>query len=153
MKTALSILPLLFVAACATQGETPKGLHIGDALQPRPIHPLAEVQAAPQDYAKQTLWVEATVQAVCQSKGCWMQVADGDETAMVRWETGCGGKFAFPKDAAGERVLIQGSYYEKEIAKADAEHIESEAGGTIEVPEHGYELNASAVVLLDRQAE
>ena len=63
--------------------------------------------------------VEATAKAVCQNAGCWMQVEDGGRTAMVRWETGCGGKYAFPKDIAGRRVLIQGTFYPKTLTEGE----------------------------------
>ncbi len=142
------------VAACATgsSASAPDGERIGEPLENREVHQLSEIQAEPSKYFNQTLWVEAQVEAVCQSMGCWMQVKDGGETAMVRWEEGCGGQYQFPKDAVGERILIQGSFYPKEIAKEDREHLEEEAGQDVKIPEKGYEMNASAVVMLDRKA-
>ena len=94
--------------------------------------------------------VEATVTAVCKSAGCWMQVEDEGRKAMVRWETGCGGKYAFPADAVGERILIQGSFYPKEISPEDLEHLQGEADEGVTFLAKGYEMNASAVVLTER---
>ena len=144
----LSLL-LLTCAACKTTVNIPGGTHFGEPLEPREVLSYAVVSTAPSDHFEQTLFVEATVVAVCQNAGCWMQIEDGGETAMVRWETGCGGKYAFPKDAAGRRVLIQGSFYPKTISPEDAAHLEEEAGGAINIPEETWEFNASAVVLLD----
>jgi len=93
--------------------------------------------------------VEATVEAVCAKKGCWMKVADEGRVAMVRWEAGCGGQYKFPMDAVGKRVLIQGSFYPKSISAEDAEHIAEEAGGKVEIPREGYEFNASSVLILE----
>ena len=149
------LLSSILLTACATgDGFMPAGEHIGEPMQERQIETLAEVHAAPDAHFEKTLLVEAKITAVCQSKGCWMQVEDaGGVTSMVRWESGCGGKYAFPKDAIGERVLIQGSFYPKEIAKADKEHIESESGGGVVIKEKTFEMNASAVVMLDRTTE
>jgi len=66
---------------------------------------------------------------------------------MVRWESGCGGKYTFPSDAIGQRVLIQGSFYGKSISEEDALHLESESGGK-PIPRESYEMNASAVLVL-----
>lgn len=151
----LAVFSLLGFVACATGSsapDVPQGQRIGEPIESRPVHRLSEVQAAPAQYFRQTLLVEAEVEAVCQSMGCWMQVKDGGETAMVRWEEGCGGQYQFPKDAVGERVLIQGSFYPKEIAAEDREHLEEEAGRDVKIPAKGYEMNASAVVMLDRQS-
>lgn len=130
----------------------PKGEHIGRPLEVQAILPFAVVDAHPAEYFERTLLVEATVTAVCQAKGCWMQVEDQGRTAMVRWESGCGGEYAFPPDSIGRRVVIQGSFYPKEISEEDAEHLEAESGGRLQVARVGYEFNASAVLLKEVDA-
>jgi hypothetical protein len=155
MSRVTSILTLaiaLVLGSCASVG-APPGEQIGEYTGHGEVYTLSKVQSNPEQYFKRTLLVEAKIKAVCQSKGCWMQIEDGGQPALVRWETGCGGKYAFPKDAIGERVRIQGSFYPKVIAKKDVEHMEEEAGTNLDIPAKGYELNASAVVLLDRKAE
>ena len=141
---------LLALASCSTTPHLPAGEALGEPIEAREIVTLATVRADPEDYLEQTLLVEATAIAVCQRAGCWMQVEDENVTAMVRWETGCGGKYTFPADAAGRRIVIQGSFYPKEISEEDAEHLEEEAGGKIELEREGYEFNASAVLVLER---
>ena len=151
MIRSLLLPSLLFLGACASSG-TPTGTHVGEALETRAVHQLEALHQNPDNYFDQTLWVEADVVAVCQKMGCWMQVQDGDSTSLVRWESGCGGKYEFPKDAVGERILIQGSFYAKELSEADREHMQEEAGEAVAIPERTFEMNASAVVLLDRDA-
>lgn len=150
MFRTLLVLPLLLVASSCATVATPiaAGLAIGEPMQQREILTLATVQSSPAEHFNQTLLVEARITAVCQSMGCWMQIADGERVAMVRWEEGCEGRYSFPKDSVGERVLIQGSFYAMAIDPADAEHLEAE--GASEIPAQGFELNASAVVMLDR---
>ena len=136
---------LLLAGACASSS-LPAGDRIGQPIEARSILPLATLAATPDAYVNQTLLVEATVDAVCQSRGCWMKIADGSATAMVRWESGCGGQFAFPKDSVGKRVVIQGSWYPKEISEEDAKHLESESGGK-PMPRKTWEMNASGVIV------
>ena len=146
--TAPLLLCTLLLTACASAPDLPWGTPIGEPIENRPVVAFSVVDADPPAYFEQTLLVQATVTAVCLQKGCWMQVADGGRTAMVRWESGCGGKYAFPEDAVGKRVLIQGSFYPKSISEEDAEHLAEEAGPGVTIPREGYEFNASAVLVL-----
>ena len=127
----------------------PSGKEIGQPMQARPIVHFAVIDSTPANYFHQTLLVEGKVKAVCQQKGCWMQIEDRGHIAWVRWETGCGGKYAFPKDSAGKRILVQGSFYPKKISAEDAEHMKQESGGKLEVASDTYEFNASSVRILD----
>jgi hypothetical protein len=152
IRTTLLVSCLSFVAfACASSGGGAReGVHIGEEMNApgTPVR-LAVADASPKQYLEKTVLVEATVKAVCQHAGCWMQVEDEGHTAMVRWYTDCGGKYTFPKDIAGKRVLIQGSFHTKETNKDQAEHYEEEAGRKLSIPEQGYELNASSILILE----
>ena len=133
-------------------GTLPTGaVHLGEALEGKDRVTLATVRANPEKYFEQTLFVEATAVDVCQSKGCWMTVTDGDaEPIWVAWGTGCGGKYSFPKDVSGKRVLIQGSFCEKEISEKDAKHLAEESKGmdAEKIAGRTFEMNATAVVVL-----
>jgi hypothetical protein len=152
VRTLALALGLAFAAACATSGFSgtlPAGQGIGLPLEARPILHFAVVDATPEKFLEQTLLVEATVEVVCQKKGCWMQIEDDGHRALVRWESGCGGKYAFPRDATGKRVLVQGSFYKKKISPEDAEHLQQESGGKLALASETYEFNASGVRILD----
>jgi len=139
------VLALGFAAAACRSG----GTAIGKPMEERPAVHFAVVDAAPQEYFDRTVLVEATVTAVCQNSGCWMQIQDEGRSALVRWETGCGGEYAFPKDAAGKRVLIQGTFCKKSLSREEVEHLKEESRGKVDVPLETYEFNASAVRILD----
>jgi len=141
---------LLWLGACMSPA-LPEGDPIGEPMEQQGIVHFAVVDAEPAKFFDRTVLVEASVVSVCQTAGCWMQVEDEGATALVRWETGCGGKYMFPKDAAGRRILIQGSFYPKELSEEDREHMREEAGGDLEIREDPYEFNASAVMLLDEE--
>src|SRR5262245_10238577 len=120
-------LVLLALSACVVPPRLPQGEAIGDPIVRQDAVRFSVVDANPPAYYEQTLLVEATVTAVCQMSGCWMQVEDEGRTAVVRWESGCGGQYAFPPGAVGRRVLIQAVFHPRPLTEQDAEHLESEA--------------------------
>ena len=142
--TLCALVLSLAATACRTGGTA-----IGKPMEDRPAVHFAVVDATPEKFLEQTLLVEATVTAVCQNAGCWMQIQDQGRTALVRWETGCGGEYSFPKDAAGKRVVIQGTFSRKSLSRAEAEHLNEESGRDVVKAGEGYEFNASAVRILD----
>lgn len=129
---------------------------IGEPIQAGEPVKLAAVQADPTAYFEKTILVEATAAAICQARGCWMTITDGEgEPIWVRWSSGCGGKYAFPKDAAGRRMIVQGSFYEKEIDAAAAEHLAAE-NETIDkdaIVGKTFEMNATGCVVLPAEAK
>lgn len=128
---------------------------IGKALtQPTPMK-LAALQANVAPHLQETVLVEATAEAVCQAKGCWMTVKDGEGAPIwVRWSSGCGGEFAFPKDAAGKRVVVEGTLSEKEITAEEAEHYAGESPGmdATKIAGKTFEINATACVVMPQAA-
>lgn len=135
--------------ACASAPALPHGVRVGDPLRARDVHALAEVARHPGDFYERTVLIEARVEAVCQNRGCWMKVVDGASSAMVRWESGCGGAYAFPKDATGKRVLLQGAYYPRKLSQAEIEHMAGESSQDVQFVPDTHELNVSALLVLD----
>ncbi|MCB9914089.1 MAG: DUF4920 domain-containing protein [Planctomycetes bacterium] len=153
MKPRLLALALLsLTAACATTPKAPAlpvGTHIGEEMTPGPITRFAVIDATPAEFIGKTLLVEADVKAVCAKAGCWMQVEDDGATSLVRWESGCGGAYKFPMESVGHHVVIQGTFYSKELTPEQRAHMEEEAGKPLELRPDAYEFNASAVLVLE----
>ena len=149
MRSSRKPLLVLSLLAALTACTVTQSRRYGEPLEDKPALSYAVVSTAPADYYEQTLHVTANVVAVCQKAGCWMQIEDGGRTAMVRWESGCGGQYTFPADAVGKRVMIQGSFYPKTISPEDAEHLQEEAAEGVVIPTETWEFNASAVVVFD----
>lgn len=101
---------------------------------------LAEIATHVGRYANKTVRTEGKVTAVCQSAGCWMEVADSASEAHVRLG---GHKFFVPKNAAGRRAVVQGTV----LAKPNDGECEQEAaeatGKAVKL-----ELDATGVELL-----
>ena len=147
IKSLYGVL-ILSLAACAAY-DLPTGDHVGLDMHPRQPVPFASVDAAPGEFFDRTVLVEATATAVCAKAGCWIQIEDHGKTAMVRWETGCGGDYAFPQQIEGTRILIQGSFYPKTLSPEDLEHMREEAGRDVAIEAEGCEFKASAVLVID----
>ena len=60
---------------------------------------------------------------VCQKKGCWMTLTEGD--AMVRVMTGY--RFFLPTDAAGD-AIVYGTLQRKDMSAGEAAHMAKDAG-------------------------
>ncbi len=147
--STLSVLLLSFLAACASY-ELPAGTPIGETMEADAIYNFSVVDATPANFFNRTVLVEAKVVSVCKKAGCWMQIEDEGKTALVRWETGCGGQYTFPMEAIGKRVVIQGSFYPKELTEDDRAHMEEEAGTKLDIRADPYEFNASSVMILNK---
>ncbi len=51
--------------------------------------------------------LEGTMVDVCQKKGCWMDLKDGDSTLTVRFKDYA---FFMPKDGIGRKATVQGIF-------------------------------------------
>lgn len=60
---------------------------------------------------------------VCQTKGCWVMITEGD--AMARVMTGH--RYFLPKDASGDAV-VYGTLVRKEMSPEQAAHMAKDAG-------------------------
>lgn len=142
---------LFALSACVVPPQLPPGEAIGTPIVRQDAVRFAVVDADPPAHFERTLLVEATVTAVCRMSGCWMQVEDEGRTAMVRWETGCGGQYAFPPGAVGRRVLIQGTLHPKTLSEDELSHLRDEAAQDVAFEADGYEFNASAILVLEER--
>ena len=99
--------------------------------------------------------VRARVDAVCQAKGCWMDLSNGnDATAMkVRFKDY---GFFVPKDISGRDVIVQGYAYRSVTPVDELKHLAQDAGKTqeeieaITEPKEELKFLASGVLLLEQ---
>ena len=112
---------------------------------------LADIVASPERFDGKPVLLIGHVADVCQRKGCWTVLQDGDATIRVRFEDY---GFFLPKDASGRRALIQGLVSIKTLSEAEARHYaeESKTGDPAKIhgPQHELGFMASGVRLGDR---
>lgn len=66
---------------------------------------------------------EGRITQVCQNKGCWLVLAEGDRYARVF----SGHKFFLPKDTTGNAV-VHGTLSERTVSEAFAKHLAEDSG-------------------------
>ncbi len=72
--------------------------------------------------------VEATVESVCQAKGCWMNIVSDnspDQPIFVKFKDY---GFFVPKDLAGSKVVIEGKAYSEETSVDELRHYAEDEG-------------------------
>ncbi|WP_223788417.1 DUF4920 domain-containing protein [Marinicella meishanensis] len=83
--------------------------------------------------------ITGRVTQVCQKKGCWMILAEGDAFARVDFNDHA---FLIPKDTLGE-AAVYGRLVKKQLSEEQRAHYAEEGAG--ELPADSYELVADAV--------
>jgi hypothetical protein len=87
--------------------------------------PLGQVLAAAQPPEGAVL-IKGQVEAVCEKKGCWMVVKDGNESARVLMKDH---SFAVPMDCRGKDVTIEGTLATRTFNEEQVKHLEKDGGG------------------------
>jgi len=73
----------------------------------------------------QQVRVTGTVGPVCQKKGCWMVLKDGEHEARVLMANHA---FAVPMDGEGRKAVVEGQLTSREFSAAQVRHIDKDAG-------------------------
>lgn len=100
--------------------------HFGAAFALKDSKPLAQVLASAKDGVKDPVLVTGTVDSVCQKKGCWMVVKDGEAQARILMKDH---SFTAPMDSKGKPVVVEGTIEAKTFTEAQVKHLEKDAGG------------------------
>ena len=119
--------------------------HFGAQFAVADAQPLSTVLASgtlPEGAVK----VTGTVEAVCQAKGCWMVIKDGESSARVLVKDHA---FAIPMDGKGKAATVEGTLTSKELTEANVAHLKKDGDDTIsgDGPRKEYFLEATAVEL------
>jgi len=95
--------------------------------------------------------IQGEVTEVCQAKGCWMILVDGDTYARVTFEDY---GFFVPIETSMQRSVIYGELSEHTLSGAQAEHFAQDAGAQSTLKLEGevreYSILARAVQLENR---
>lgn len=121
MRRALVVLACLAASAAAFAEVRKFGEPLRDSTK---VTALTEVLAKAEDGA--TVRVAGTIDKVCQNKGCWLELKDGDASVHV---TFAGYAFFVPKDSAGAKCTLEGKVLIKTPDPETVEHLTSEGAG------------------------
>ena len=103
------------------------GKRYGGAVTLKRATPIAALLKAPQSHAGKTVRVDGVITQVCQSMGCWIEIADPAVGRGIRFKAR-DGVIVFPKDASGRKVSAQGTFEEiatSPVRESHGEHAKS----------------------------
>jgi len=130
-------------ASAVTAGQT-----YGAAMpaSPKP-QPLSTAMKTVDDYIGKPAKFTGRVGRVCQKKGCWMMLTDGDASVRVKFGNDA---FFIPKDATGD-ALVFGALELITMSAAHAKHMAEDAGtpanAAAATATKEYRVMATSVVL------
>ena len=112
--------------------------------------PATTFLADPSQYDGKTIMVEGRVADVCQKAGCWLVLAEGENSIRVRTKAH---KFLVAKDSTGSTARIEGVVQSSKLDPKKVAHYESESINKEIIPEKQiksdvvYELIASGIAM------
>lgn len=112
----------------------------GTAITESSTTSLPTIVKDPSTFANKTVRTEGMVSAVCQSMGCWMQIADTSGKAHIKM---AGHSFFVPRESSGHRAVVQG----KVLAGAQAPACGNDSCGNQEVTQ--VEIEATGIEFID----
>ena len=120
----LLLVALALVSLGADGPAIPSGENFGAGLTLQQSTELAEVVSAPERFEEQPVLLHGRISDVCQRKGCWTILRDGDAQVRVRFlDYG----FFLPTDAAGAEAFVEGVVKVEVLSEKVVRHYESES--------------------------
>lgn len=124
----LLLLPVLCTTGCASKytdfGE-PLSLKAKDTVS------LGDVLKDMDHYDGKTVCVSGTVAAVCEAKGCWLEMTakHQPQRVFVKFTCPVEGRL-IPMEAIGHPVVVEGTIKTHEVSQAEARHMAEDGGAT-----------------------
>ena len=97
----------------------------GAPLAGKELVPLKKVLAEDKAWDGKTIQIRGKITGVCEKKGCWMMLEDGEQAIRIRFKDY---KFFVPLDVSGREVAVEGLFVRKVETEAERKH-------TVDVPE------------------
>ena len=142
-----ALLSVLIISSCGEPGSQPPaenapavpGTPYGEPLTLTEVTPVSAILDAPDSWLGQRVLVEGMVVAVCESRGCWMDIASDREFEKIQIKVD-DGVIVFPLSARGKHALVEGVVEELQLtyeqALEEARH---------KAEEHGTEFDPASV--------
>jgi hypothetical protein len=130
MKRALFIALAAFTMSCGQQASTTGAqkeyTYFGEKISADSARSVDELAALMGNQTEMNIKLTGTVDAVCQKKGCWMDLKKADGTPLRVTFKDYG--FFMPKDCAGKTVIVEGMAKVEETSVADLREYAKDAG-------------------------
>ena len=106
--------------------------HFGQPFTLESTVPAGPVLTTPENHMDGPIRISGTISDVCQKKGCWMVVSDGESHMRILMKDH---SFAVDKDASGKACEVEGTITVQEKDPATIAHYQSEGNPSAPVPE------------------
>ena len=128
MTCLLSLIALHGIACIVGQEGVPfnNPKHYGEAFVESSRITIDEALAHPMEHADTTVLLEGSIGSVCQNKGCWMYITNGESKIRVTFKDY---GFFVPVDSEGKRVRVQGVIQVKVVEEEVLRHWAAEEKG------------------------
>jgi Domain of unknown function (DUF4920) len=155
MPRFLRKLHLLFLMFCLLSlASWAKDASLRTFGKPLSIKKALSLQQALQQAAKyqsQKVLLEGKISDVCQMKGCWLMLSDGERAIRIKFE---GYSFFVPKDSRGKKARAEGRLIQETLSEDMARHYAAEQStksdlSEIKGPQRVVTLEAAGVAILD----
>lgn len=150
-------LLLTAAATACTDAAASPGDTYGEALTLTEVTPISTILDAPEEWLGERVLVEGQVVAVCESRGCWVDIASDREYEKIQIKVD-DGVITFPLSMRGRSALVEGTVekleltHEQALAAAEArakEHGEAFDPSTVTGPETTYRIRGIGAVVRD----
>jgi hypothetical protein len=150
MKLATLVVCALLVSSLSHAGSSPdkaqKPVKVGAAVTVKKATDIDQLSANAKQYVGQTVRIEGTVKAVCQHKGCWVEVTSPKGTTFTA--KSLDESVLLPKDSAGRKVIVQGVVTTLPAkGETEEQHAHHEADGH-DCPQPRYVVDTRGAELL-----
>jgi hypothetical protein len=116
MRLLTAAVAALVVTACQSAPRF-EGEPYGEALTLEEITPVSDILQSPAEYVGRRVLVEGEVVAVCEQKGCWMDLESGSDEIQVEVPDDV---IVFPVSARGKTALVEGIVEERQLTAEQA---------------------------------
>jgi hypothetical protein len=118
--------------APAAQADADGWTHWGEDFDATEVVAAADLLADPASFEGREIRVEGRITEVCQSAGCWMVIAEGDQSMRVMMKDHA---FAVDKGIAGQDCQVEGLVTVRELDPEFVKHLEEESEDAENMPE------------------
>lgn len=153
MKAKLILAALFFLSTLAVQAQSGDQT-FGEAFAPKKVMKYDKFVKKLDKTGSVDAVVKGKVEAVCQMKGCWMNIVSDEtgETTMVKFKDY---GFFVPMDITGQTVIMKGHGYKEETSVDELRHLAEDAGKSkaeveaITKPKEAFKFLATGVILVE----
>lgn len=127
-KFIITAIFSLFLFSCSQDSDF--GTYGDDNFDPKDAIEVNELYSMLESSDSVETTLTGNISAVCQSKGCWLGIAAGEDQMLRVTFKDYG--FFVPKNSKGEKVAVHGKAFKKTISVAMQQEYAKDAGESIE---------------------